>query len=1494
MKKNLYFCCLLLPVLLLGWQVGWGQTVLLDDFTRANSTTVGNGWTEVETVTSGLQISSNRLLAGSTTAGREWAYQSVSSNYTTAGISTNTSVLTWAFNFRNTRTDPSGFDNGNYGLGFILGSSSTFATVGTGNGYAVVIGQGGATDPIRLARFTSGVNLNARFTNIISGNDYGTEYLSVKVTFTPSTSTWVLYAESSTTAFPQADPRNTATQIGSATIDNTYTSTANNLQFVGPFWNHNTAATDNAIFDDIYIPNVNSATCSITGASASTATCTGTDASFDVSFSEANTSGNFDVINTATSAVLASGTASPITVTIANSAGSSLDIQVVDQSDATCASSVVTVTVPNCVSCNISAIALSNAGSCNDNGTPTDATDDYYTADVTVTFGNAFATGTLDLTGSGTASVAVGSLGSATSHTFIGVQLPANGATGSLTATFSADATCTFTNASISGVAPCSVVPCADLFISEYGEGSSGTSKYIEIYNPTGSAITLTGNYRIWSINGGGNWPESFVDFPAGATVAAYDVYVVANNVSDIPGADFYNASTSISFNGDDAIGIAKNDGLGVYALIDAIGENGADPGSGWAVAGTANATVDNTLVRKATVNKGNIDWTASRGTNTTNSEWTVTAYTTGAPATLGSHLSNCQPVSNCSITGISLTETAPCDNNGTPAISTDDFLTAEITITFSNAPATGNLVLSGSVSATVAVGSLGAGTYTFTGVQVPSNGTTVTVNVGFSADLTCTGSQAFGPYAPCTTPTVGFVSASGKIAERFSPGYAAVTMDIVPGADVQVTVSDLGTGTATGGGVDYTFTSTVLTFPAIGVTYPYTQTVSIAVVNDAVADNNETIDLGLAVTTGTALTSITARTVTLEEAAPGLILNEFSQGSSGTKEFVEFIVDGVPGTTVDLRGWIFDDNNGVFSNGVGSGLGIAAGYIAFQDNCTWEKVPVGSLIVFYNQSARNLNIPAADPTDANFDYTYIIPIDGGPNGVSCTTPANNDYFDGNSTVPNNVDPSYPGVTDEPCFTTIGFRNDGDAVQLRKPDGSFFQGISYGTKGGTSDCPTCELSAENHPFYSSFGDRSVYFTESGGNTVYFFSNAVNNDFNNKDNWATGADSAATVYLSTPGAINSTANAAYINALRQPFTVATTTSNYACDLRPLETRTYLNASDEIILQVVNQSSFDHGSTNAQVNFGGGIVQNNNLADAPIFADPEWVLTPTNTDPTQSYSVKFFVSDAVLTAYAAQVNVLQGTSYTAASITSLIQVYKGLGTVDPKTTANQADLTVVAPTVGSFTTGGVTYTTFEAAFTTFSTFALGAPQATLPVELLSFRGYPSQGDVALEWVTSREENTGFFAVERSLDQVNFEEIGTVTAAGNSNSPSNYAFLDTKAATGFSYYRLRVVDMDGSFHYATAVKVQLLAGADLALGQVFPNPANQEVFVEVSLAVSGPVQARLMSVDGRVIVDQTESFQAGLQAIRIDLADVAAGVYVLEVQQNGQRVYGKVVKR
>ncbi len=159
-----------------------------------------------------------------------------------------------------------------------------------------------------------------------------------------------------------------------------------------------------------------------------------------------------------------------------------------------------------------------------------------------------------------------------------------------------------------------------DLFLSEYAEGS-GSNRYVEIYNGTGADVDLSA-YRVCMIENGGSWSERTLALSG--TLAHGAVYVVsapgATNEAILAATDLVApANGPLGFTGDDAVGLARVSGT-FTNVIDAVGEEGADPGTGWDVAGTVDATYNHTLVRLASIRSGNSDWSTCSG------EWTVLA----------------------------------------------------------------------------------------------------------------------------------------------------------------------------------------------------------------------------------------------------------------------------------------------------------------------------------------------------------------------------------------------------------------------------------------------------------------------------------------------------------------------------------------------------------------------------------------------------------------------------------------------------------------------------------------------------------------------------------------------------------------------------------------------------------------------------------------------------------------------------------------------------
>lgn len=143
-------------------------------------------------------------------------------------------------------------------------------------------------------------------------------------------------------------------------------------------------------------------------------------------------------------------------------------------------------------------------------------------------------------------------------------------------------------------------------------------------------------------------------------------------------------------------------------------------------------------------------------------------------------------------------------------------------------------------------------------------------------------------------------------------------------------------------------------------------------------------------------------------------------------------------------------------------------------------------------------------------------------------------------------------------------------------------------------------------------------------------------------------------------------------------------------------------------------------------------------------------------------------------------------------------------------------------GTVYTFGITAANTNSTGATSTRFALlfEPGPAPLPVTLLDFTAQAQPPGVALAWHTAHEQHSAYFAIERSADGQAFTEIGRVAAAGTSSQAHSYAFYDPLPLGGTSYYRLRQVDLDGSFQYSPVRVVGGQAAAGKSL--VFPNPA------------------------------------------------------------------------
>ena len=179
------------------------------------------------------------------------------------------------------------------------------------------------------------------------------------------------------------------------------------------------------------------------------------------------------------------------------------------------------------------------------------------------------------------------------------------------------------------------------------------------------------------------------------------------------------------------------------------------------------------------------------------------------------------------------------------------------------------------------------------------------------------------------------------------------------------------------------------------------------------------------------------------------------------------------------------------------------------------------------------------------------------------------------------------------------------------------------------------------------------------------------------------------------------------------------------------------------------------------------------------------------------------------------------------------------------------------------------------------------SVLPVELAGFSGRVDGDAVGLTWQTLSETNNTGFAVERRVDDGSWARVGFVEGAGTTTRAQRYRFNDR----GFPYdaamltYRLRQIDADGTATIAGERTVTLGGPAQLELLGTYPNPAQAQATARVGIP-EGVTDARLVLFD--LLGRQVRAFpvrDTGRQAVQLQAADLAPGVYFLRLTGGGQ---------
>lgn len=194
--------------------------------------------------------------------------------------------------------------------------------------------------------------------------------------------------------------------------------------------------------------------------------------------------------------------------------------------------------------------------------------------------------------------------------------------------------------------------------------------------------------------------------------------------------------------------------------------------------------------------------------------------------------------------------------------------------------------------------------------------------------------------------------------------------------------------------------------------------------------------------------------------------------------------------------------------------------------------------------------------------------------------------------------------------------------------------------------------------------------------------------------------------------------------------------------------------------------------------------------------------------------------------------------------------------------------------------------------FATCPSGGP---LPVEFLSIDAEQKGGGVAVNWSTASEFNNKYFDLEKIINGSTWSVVNSVKGAGNSSVTKYFTSYDAQPATGYNYYRVKQVDVDGRFKYSSVVKVKI--NIETTGVSVLANPFVNNITVDFLSPVRQSVSVRLSDISGKLVSTEKWKLAAGSsRMVKQNISSLQRGMYIITViDENSNVIYNnKLMKQ
>ena len=197
-------------------------------------------------------------------------------------------------------------------------------------------------------------------------------------------------------------------------------------------------------------------------------------------------------------------------------------------------------------------------------------------------------------------------------------------------------------------------------------------------------------------------------------------------------------------------------------------------------------------------------------------------------------------------------------------------------------------------------------------------------------------------------------------------------------------------------------------------------------------------------------------------------------------------------------------------------------------------------------------------------------------------------------------------------------------------------------------------------------------------------------------------------------------------------------------------------------------------------------------------------------------------------------------------------------------------------GSLTTSSVNSNWGNENFTLAATNATFPP---LPVDIISFNGQCDNNFPQIEFVVASQINNEFFTIERSVNLIDWEEVGYIAGGGTTNEIITYNWSEEALLNGTKYYRLSLTDINDDVKYSNPIAIECENEIDFHL---YPNPAFNFINIAFNFDYfqNEETNLNIRTLTGKIIKSVPVSLSKGYNNMEIDLKDLPKGIYLLTI--------------